>query len=146
MEIKEELENYNNYLAEIKAKKYSIKKLELEEVTISGSNFSINGDIKPKGYMSSNVEKKVIDNTDKINRFKKEIEELQAKIEMIDGFINILNDDHRRVIELRYKYNKSDLQISKIINLTKRAVNKRANIALKILEKEYNNKVYLKST
>lgn len=57
MEIKEELENYNNYLAEIKAKKYSIKKLELEEVTISGSNFSINGDIKPKGYMSSNVEK-----------------------------------------------------------------------------------------
>lgn len=146
MEIKEELENYNNYLAEIKAQKYSIKKLELEEVTISGSNFSINGDIKPKGYMSSNVEKKVIDNTDKINRFKKEIEELQAKIEMIDGFINILNDDHRRVIELRYKYNKSDLQISKIINLTKRAVNKRANIALKILEKEYNNKVYLKST
>lgn len=146
MEIKEELENYNNYLAEIKAKKYSIKKLELEEVTISGSNFSINGDIKPKGYMSSNVEKKVIDNTDKINRFKKEIEELQAKIEMIDGFINILNDDHRRVIELRYKYNKSDLQISKIISLTKRAVNKRANIALKILEKEYNNKVYLKST
>lgn len=146
MEIKEELENYNNYLAEIKAKKYSIKKLELEEVTISGSNFSINGDIKPKGYMSSNVEKKVIDNTDKINRFKKEIEKLQAKIEMIDGFINILNDDHRRVIELRYKYNKSDLQISKIINLTKRAVNKRANIALKILEKQYNNKVYLKST
>jgi DNA-directed RNA polymerase specialized sigma subunit len=146
MEIKEELENYNNYLAEIKVKKYSIKKLELEEVTISGSNFSINGDIKPKGYMSSNVEKKVIDNTDKINRFKKEIEKLQAKIEMIDGFINILNDDHRRVIELRYKYNKSDLQISKIINLTKRAVNKRANIALKILEKQYNNKVYLKST
>jgi DNA-directed RNA polymerase specialized sigma subunit len=146
MEIKEELENYNNYLAEIKAKKYSIKKLELEEVTISGSNFSINGDIKPKGYMSSNVEKKVIDNTDKINRFKKEIEKLQAKIEMIEGFINILNDDHRRVIELRYKYNKSDLQISKIINLTKRAVNKRANIALKILEKQYNNKVYLKST
>lgn len=99
MEIKEELENYNNYLAEIKAKKYSIKKLELEEITISGSNFSINGDIKPKGYMSSNTEKKIIDNTDKINKLKKEIEKLQAKIEMIDGFINILNDDHRRVIE-----------------------------------------------
>ncbi len=96
--------------------------------------------------MNSNIERKVINNTDKINKIKKEIEELQAKIEMIDGFINILNDDHRRVIELRYKYNKSDLQISKIINLTKRAVNKRANIALKILEKEYNNKVYLKST
>lgn len=144
--MRELLDNYNKYLAKIKTKNYKIKELELEEITISGSNFEINGDIKPKGYMSSNTERKVIDNADKINKLKKEIEELQAKIEMVDGFINILNDDHRRVIELRYKYNKSDLQISKIINLTKRAVNKRANIALKILEKEYNNKVYLKST
>lgn len=48
MEVKELLENYNNYLAEIKTKEYTIKKLELEEVSISGSNFDVNGDIKPK--------------------------------------------------------------------------------------------------
>ena len=35
--------------------------------------------------MSSNIEKKAIDNTDKINRLKKEIEELQAKVDMIDS-------------------------------------------------------------
>ena len=96
--------------------------------------------------MSSNTEGKIIKNADKIAKLKKEIEELKAKVEMIDSLINTLNDDHRRVMELRYKYNKSDLQISKIINITKRAVNKRANIALKILEKKHNSKVYLKST
>ena len=96
--------------------------------------------------MSSNTEGKIIKNADKIAKLKKEIEELKAKVEMIDSLINTLNDDHRRVMELRYKYNKSDLQISKIINITKRAVNKRANIALKILEKKHNSKDYLKST
>ncbi len=146
MEIKGMLENYNNYKAEIKTKEYTIKKLELEEVSIGGSNFAVNGDIKPKGYMGSNIEGEIIKNADKIAKLKKEIEELKSKIEMIDSYINILDDDKRRVIELRYKYNKSDLQISKIVNITKRAVNKRANIALKILQKKNNNKVYLKST
>ncbi len=46
--MKELLENYNDFLAEIKTKKHKIKRLELEEVTISGSNFEINGDIRPK--------------------------------------------------------------------------------------------------
>lgn len=42
------LDNYNSYLSDIKTKNHEIKELELEEITISGSNFSINGDIKPK--------------------------------------------------------------------------------------------------
>lgn len=140
------LENYNNYLAEIKTKEYAIKKLEVEEISISGSNFAINGDIKPKGYMTSNIEGKVINNTDEIVKLKKEVEELKAKIDMLNSYINLLDDDKRRVIELRYKYNKTDLQISKIVNITKRAVNKRMNIALKFLGDEYKKKVYSKST
>lgn len=140
------LENYNNYLAEIKTKEYAIKKLEVEEISISGSNFAINGDIKPKGYMTFNIEGKVINNTDEIVKLKKEVEELKAKIDMLNSYINLLDDDKRRVIELRYKYNKTDLQISKIVNITKRAVNKRMNIALKFLGDEYKKKVYLKST
>ncbi len=46
--MRELLDNYNNYLAEIKKKNHTIKRLELEEVTISGSNFEVNGDIRPK--------------------------------------------------------------------------------------------------
>lgn len=101
--MKELLENYNNYLAEIKTKNHIIKKLELEEVTISGSNFEVNGDIRPKGYMSSNTEKKIIDNADKINKLKKEIEELQAKIDMINELIKTLIPFNQRIIEMRFK-------------------------------------------
>lgn len=46
--IEELLSNYNNYLAEIKAKEHQIKKIELEEIGINGSNFAVNGDIRPK--------------------------------------------------------------------------------------------------
>ena len=48
MEIKEELENYNDYKSDIKRIDRDIAKLKLEEVTISGSNFEVNGDIRPK--------------------------------------------------------------------------------------------------
>lgn len=105
--MKELLENYNDFLAEIKTKNHSIKKLELEEVTISGSNFQVNGDLRPKGYMTSNLENKVIDNADKINKLKKEIEELQAKIEMIDSLLDTLNSFNKRLLELRFKRNLS---------------------------------------
>ena len=107
MEVKEMLENYNNYLAEIKTKEYAIKKLELEEVSVSASNFAVNGDIRPKGYMSSNTERKVINNTDKIAKLRKEIEELKAKIEMLDSLLNTLNSFNKRLLELRYKNNLS---------------------------------------
>ena len=48
LEIKEMLENYNNYIAEIKTIEYKIKVLEKEEIDISAANLSVNGDIKPK--------------------------------------------------------------------------------------------------
>ena len=53
--------------------------------------------------MSSNIEKKAIDNTDKINRLKKEIEELQAKVDMINEFIKTLIPFNQRIIEMRFK-------------------------------------------
>lgn len=62
--------------------------------------------------MSSNVEKKVIDNTDKINKLKKEIEELQTKIKMIDSIINnTLDDLEIKVVCLIFKkkYNKTEV-------------------------------------
>lgn len=105
--MRELLDNYNNYLAEIKKKNHTIKRLELEEVTISGSNFEVNGDLKPKGYMTSNLEKKVIDNTDKINKIKKEIEELQAKIDMIDSIMNTLKYRDKQLIKMYYIEKKS---------------------------------------
>lgn len=137
MSIKDLLENYNNYTAEIKTKEHLIKKIELEEVTISGSNFEINGDIRPKGYMVSNIENKIIKRQDKILILKKEIEELKSKIEMIDSYINTLDDYYRRVIELKYKYNKKPAQIGTILYRGKRAINIALKNAIKELDIKY---------
>lgn len=115
--MRELLDNYNKYLAKIKTKNYKIKELELEEITISGSNFEINGDIKPKGYMSSNTERKVIDNADKINKLKKEIEELQAKIDMVDSIMNTLKYRDKQLIKMYY-LEKKDMPI--ILSILKR--------------------------
>ncbi len=105
--MKEMLENYMNYKAEIKTKEYKIKELELEEISVGSSNLSVNGDIKPKGYILTGTEKKIINNADKIGKLKKEIEELQAKINMIDGLLDTLNSFNKRLLELRYKHNLS---------------------------------------
>lgn len=139
--MRELLDNYNRYLADIKTKEYAIKKLELEEITISGSNFEINGDIRPKGYMSSNTERKVIDNTDKINRLKKEIEELQAKVDMIDSMINTLSDYHREIVDLKYKYNKTNSQIATIMKREERTIRKALKKIISILDEKYESSV-----
>ena len=48
VDIKKELEKYNDYRADIRRIDRDIASLKLDEITISGSNFCINGDIKPK--------------------------------------------------------------------------------------------------
>ena len=110
------LENYNNYLAEIKTKEYAIKKLEVEEISISGSNFAINGDIKPKGYMTSNIEGKVIDNTDKIAKLKKEIEELKDKIEIVNRIMNTLKYNDKQLIKMYFIEKKNAKILASILN------------------------------
>lgn len=135
--IKEMLENYMNYKAEIKNIDYTIKKIELDEISISGSNYSVNGDIRPKGYMSSNTENKIIKNVDRIKLLEKQKNELEAKIELIDGLINTLSDYHREIVDLKYKYNKNNNQIATIMKREERTIRKAIEKILNILEEKY---------
>ena len=91
--------------------------------------------------MHSNIEKKVIDNTDKINRLKKEIEKLQAKIDMIDSMINILSDYHREIVYLKYKYNKTNSQIATIMKREERTIRKALKKIISILDEKYESSV-----
>lgn len=91
--------------------------------------------------MSSNVEKKVIDNTDRINRLKKEIEELQAKVDMIDSMINTLSDYHREIVDLKYKYNKTNSQIATIMKREERTIRKALKKIISILDEKYESSV-----
>ena len=136
--MKDLLENYMNFQAEIKTKEHEIKKIELEEIKISSSNFKINGDIRPKGYMTSNMVNNIAKNIDRITKLKKEIDELKLKISMIDCMINTLNDYHKKIIELKYKYNKKNSQIATIMEREERTIRKVLEKVINILDEKYN--------
>lgn len=105
--FKEELEGYSDILGEINSLKYKIKKREKEVIEIGGINFEINGDIKAKGYRSNTAENYIVNKDKEIRKIQLKIEELEAKLKLIDTIINTLNPYNKRLIELRYKYNLS---------------------------------------
>lgn len=87
--------------------------------------------------MSSNVEKKVIDNTDKINRLKKEIEELQAKVDMIDSIIeNTLDDLEKEVIVLIFKKKYDKTKVAKKKYMSRANVYVVLNRAIKKMDRK----------
>lgn len=100
--MEERLKKYNEKKAEIKRLKYKIIKLENEEYNANTASYEVTG-IKPKGYMQSGAENKVVKNMDKIRQYKNQIAELEAEIEFIDTALNTLKPADRRIVELRYK-------------------------------------------
>ena len=136
MNIKEELEKYNDYISDIKKIESKIANLKYEEVSIAGSNFNINGDIKPKGYMTSNIEKKVINNTDKIVELEAQKYKIKKHIDYLDSLINTLSDYHREITDLKYKYNKTNSQIATIMKREERTVRKALEKILVILDEK----------
>lgn len=139
--MKEMLENYMNYKADIKTKEHQLRKIELEEISLGGSNFEINGDIRPQGYMDCGIENKLIKNADKVTKLQREINELKAKIEMIDSLINTLSDYHREITNLKYKYNKTNSQIATIMKREERTIRKALEKIINKLEQKYQNSV-----
>lgn len=98
--MKEYLENYYKYKARIKKLRIDLKKELNKEAKVSGSNFEINGDIRPTGYMSNNIENQIISKTDKIKEIEDEIEELEDIIELVDEALKMLSYKERQVVEM----------------------------------------------
>ena len=98
--MKEYLENYFAYKARIKALEIELRKQEDNEVKISGSNFELNGDIRPTGYMTNNIENQIINKSDKTIEIEKELEELRDIVELVDLALQILNYKERKVVDM----------------------------------------------
>lgn len=127
------LENYNNYKAGIKKAELKILELESDEPSPSSPNFEINGDIRSKGKINDagkSSDKKI----DTINKLKRKVKILQARIDYIDSLVNTLDDYHRELIRLKYMYNKTSAKIASIVYRSKRSVNKELKNALAELE------------
>lgn len=138
--MKEELEKYNDYIADIKKIDRDIAKLKREEVAIGGSNFEINGDIKPKGYMANTIEKKIINNADKIRDLELQKAEKQAQLNYIDSLLNTLKYDERNLLKMYYIERKNILRISKEIQKTEKTIFRKLKKSLEKIEKKYQEK------
>lgn len=115
MDIKEELDKYNDYKSYIKSIDSDIAELKLEDATISGSNFEVNGYIKSKGKNNSREENIIINNIDKIMELEAKKNKIQAHIDYLDSLIKTLDKLEISVIELKYKKNYNFTEISKKI-------------------------------
>ena len=117
-----------------------LRKEQNKEAKISGSNFEINGDIRPKGYMSNNIENQIINKTDRIEEIEEKIADLKSRIEIIDYALKTLKNNDRIAIQMRFFDKLSYDTIANTLNLSDRkAAQKKVTIAIENIEKVINN-------
>ena len=134
--MKEELERYNDYKCQLKVLEKELRKEQNKEAKISGSNFEINGDIRPKGYMSNNIENQIINKTDRIEEIEEKIADLKSRIEIIDYALKTLKNNDRIAIQMRFFDKLSYDTIANTLNLSDRkAAQKKVTIAIENIEK-----------
>lgn len=113
--IEVELNQYKNYIAERSKIIYKIihKKRIKDDPDISGSNFKVNGDIRPAGYMENYTEDKIIEKNDEITDLENQLKELNARIEMIDDILKILRPFCQELIKDKYFNKMTEEEIAK---------------------------------
>ena len=138
--MKEDLERYNDYKCQLKVLEKEWRKEQNKEAKISGSNFEINGDIRPKGYMTNNIENQIINKTDRMREIEEKINDLKSRIEIIDYALKTLKNNDRIAIQMRFFDKLSYDTIANTLNLSDRkAAQKKVTIAIENIEKVINN-------
>lgn len=127
-ELKAYLKSYKTRKWVIRDLQLKIKELELEEISISASNFE-----EHFGYdVSSSTENKAIKRLEKKEEYLHKIEYQKIQLEKIENLISILPDIEKQVIESiflkGYSYNvvigALDRRYSSIKEIEKRALSK----------------------
>jgi len=131
--MKEELENYNQYKADLKKIEYELYKENKKEISIGGSNFEINGDRRPEGYISNNIEKQIINKSVKVSQLEDRKRELEYKIGIIDSALMTLKSTDRQAIEMRFFKKMEYNEISTKLGITK--IEQKIYNAIKKMEK-----------
>jgi len=136
VEVKEVLDNYNNYIARIAIFKKQI--YELEERSYSLQSANLDGMPKPKGYTTSRLEEKVVNIQDKIDKKNNDIKELEIKLNVVRTLIKTLRRYNQELIEWRYI---DRMTIEEIANKKDRpydSIQKTITISIGKMQKEYD--------
>lgn len=139
--IVSELKKYTEYIAERDKIRFKIivKNLESDNPSINGSNFKINGDIKPGGYMENYAEEDIIFRNDEILRLEKELKEIEARITMIDSILKTLKSFCQELIKSKYFYGLTEDEIARDKQRSKKSIHRTIKNSINKM-----NKLYLK--
>ena len=139
--IVSELKKYTEYIAERDKIRFKIivKNLESDNPSINGSNFKINGDIKPGGYMENYAEEDIIFRNDEILRLEKELKEIEARITMIDSILKTLKPFCHELIKSKYFYGLTEQEIARDKQRSKKSIHRTIKNSINKM-----NKLYLK--
>lgn len=129
--IENEFKKYNDYKLELAKAKRDLYRSIMQDVKVSGSNFEVNGDIRPTGYMASNIENQIINKADLEIQLESKIKDLESKIDLLDNLVNILPFKDRRIFNMRYKLNMDWQSIADDTELTIDTVKKSRQRSLK---------------
>lgn len=137
--MEELLKNYNKDKINIAKIDYLLNKNNNIDISPSSSNLAINGDIKQKGYKTTAIEDKIVQ--DAIDRRMLNLKkiELENKIKLVDNLINILKYKEKMIIQMYYFKNMkvkdiaNDLQndVSTIRKIRRKALKKMSEILYK---------------
>ena len=135
MDIKEALENYNNYNVKIAIIENDIFKLNEEVIECRSSN--LDGMPKPKGYVESSFENQIVRKLDKIKELEKEKQELKLEISIIDKLITTLKKNTQEIIRMRYIEKSTIEYIADKKDRTYRAISSILSKALQEMQLQY---------
>lgn len=121
--MEERLKKYNWNKARIEELKGIKLKNEEKYYTITGGNLEPTG-IKPKGFVKSGAETKIIKKSDEEVDIDKELKYLTQEIKIVDTALNILNPLERQVVELYYIRNLSKCAVASTVGVTEKHVYK----------------------
>lgn len=136
MEIKEALENYNNYSVRIAVIDRKIFKLRQEEATLRSTK--LDGMPKSQGFTVSNIENEIIHKLTQIEELETERQQLLLETSIVDKLILILKKNMQDIVNMRYKEKFAIEYIADKKGRTYRAVSSILGKAVKEMQEEYD--------
>ena len=139
MKVQEVLENYNSLKASITIAKSEIQ--ELENEVLDAKSTKADGMPKAKGDTSSNIEKFIIKQEEKINKKKLYIKDIELKLQVVEDLVKILKKYNQDIIDMRYYQRMSIEEIAVKKDRSYRAIQKTIDRSIRFMQKKYNENV-----
>lgn len=142
MKVLEELLNYRKNVGTIFLLEKEKEELEENRIIVSGPSYDVTG-IRPKGYVTSNLDKNIIKHEAQIAKIDKKIKKIKRTLAIIESLILSLGEEQRRIIVGFYLEGKKNKKIAEEIdaNLSVEAIKKRKKRIVKKMQKLYDDSI-----